>query len=354
MIRIGLIGCGHIGSAHAYVLQQLADAGLVDARLTTTYDLDAERSARLARRHDAVAVASLDELVTSVDVSWVCTWTAAHAEAVEAAAAIGTPVFCEKPLGPDLATAERVASALEKVPHLVGLVLRASPVFANAAAMVASGEYGRPLSVVFRDDQYFPIQGMYGSTWRRERASAGGGTLIEHSIHDVDVLRWLLGDPVAVSARTACNFGYDGIEDSAAVTFSYADGCVAQLASVWHQVLTRESSRRLEVFCEKALLSTDDDYLGPLQVQTDDGTTVVEGAVPDWADRLSVPEAYFKAVALYATPAKAFLDTLSSSPSAGAAGPTAADALAAHRLVDLAYRSAASSGAPIDVVFTQH
>ena len=55
-------------------------------------------------------------------------------------------------------------------------------------SIVASGRHGRPLATTLRDDQYFPIQGQYGSTWRKDVAAAGGGTLIEHSIHDVDVL----------------------------------------------------------------------------------------------------------------------------------------------------------------------
>ena len=128
-------------------------------------------------------------------------------------------MFCEKPLGTDLASSERVAAALlERVPHQVGLVLRWSPVFQNAARIIASGDYGRPLATVLRDDQYFPIQGFYGSTWRKDVAHAGGGTLIEHSIHDIDVLHWLLGDPVSVSAHTSSRFGHPGIEDTAAVT----------------------------------------------------------------------------------------------------------------------------------------
>src|SRR5438105_3333424 len=262
MIRIGLVGCGHIGTVHAVALQQLAAAGLVDAALTRTFDDDSARAGKVAHRHGGQPAPTLEALLDAVDVVWVCTWTAAHLAAVEAAAARGLPVFCEKPLAPDLASAEAVTSALERVPHQVGLVLRWAPVFRNFAARIASGEFGRVLATSMRDDQYYPIQGLYGSTWRRDVACAGGGTLIEHSIHDIDVLRWLLGDPATVSAHTACRFGHPGIEDVAAVRFSYADGSVAQLTSVWHQILSRESSRRLEVFCEKALLWSDDDYLG--------------------------------------------------------------------------------------------
>jgi len=346
MIRIGLVGCGHIGTVHAVALQQLAAAGLVDAALTRTFDDDSARAAKVSHRHGGQPAPTLEALLDAVDVVWVCTWTAAHVAAVEAAAARGLPVFCEKPLAPDLAAAERVTRALERVPHQVGLVLRWAPVFRHLAARIASGEFGRVLATSMRDDQYYPIQGLYGSTWRRDVGCAGGGTLIEHSIHYIDVLRWLLGDPVTVSAHTACRFGHPGIEDVAAVRFSYADGSVAQLTSVWHQILSRESSRRLEVFCEKALLWTDDDYLGPLHVQTDDATTTVEAPAPPWTAQLAVPEVYAKALAQYAEPSKVFLDALGEGRSP-AGHPPAAEALAAHRLVDAAYRSAAAGGVPL-------
>jgi predicted dehydrogenase len=345
MIRIGLVGCGHIGTVHAIALQQLTAAGLVDAALTQTFDDDAGRAAKVARRHGGDAARTLEDMLEAIDVVWVCTWTAAHLAAVEAAAARGLPIFCEKPLAPDLASARAVTRLLERVPHQVGLVLRWAPVFRTIAARIASGEFGRVLATSMRDDQYYPIQGRYGSTWRRDVACAGGGTLIEHSIHDIDVLRWLLGDPATVSAQTACRFGHPGIEDVAAVAFSYADGSVAQLTSVWHQILSRESSRRLEVFCEKALMWTDDDYLGPVHVQTDDGTTTIEASPPPWTAQLTVPEVYAKALAQYAEPSKAFLDALARGSPVG--HPPAADALAAHRLVDAAYRSAAAGGVPL-------
>jgi predicted dehydrogenase len=353
VIEIGLVGCGHIGTVHAYVIQQLSDAKLIDARLSATFDADPKRAERVARHHGGEPAASVADLVAAVDVVWVCTWTAAHLEAVEAAADAGRPVFCEKPLGPDLATSEQVAAALRRVPHQVGLVLRWSPVFERAAEIIASGEYGRPLAAVLRDDQYFPIQGFYGSTWRKDVAHAGGGTLIEHSIHDIDVLHWLMGDPVSVSARTASRFGHPGIEDTAAVTMAFEDGAVAQLTSVWHQVLTRESGRHLEVFCEGVALWTDDDYLGPLHVQTSDGTHEVHGELPEWAGLLTVPEVYAKSIAHYGLQVKAFLDGLGApgpvpaAISAAVGYPGAGEALAAHRLVDQAYRSAAAGGTPI-------
>jgi predicted dehydrogenase len=120
-------------------------------------------------------------------------------------------------------------------------------------------------------------------------------------------------------------------------------------------VLSRESSRRLEVFCEKAMLWTDDDYLGPLHLVTDAGEEIITAEAPEWADHFTLPEVYRKALAHYAEPSKAFLDALAllgtpGGPAPSAIGhPRAADALAAHRLVDRIYRSAADGGLPTSV-----
>jgi len=214
---------------------------------------------------------------------------------------------------------------------------------------VHSGQHGRPMALVLRDDQYFPIQGMYGSTWRSDVAKAGGGTLIEHSIHDLDVISWVLGYPESVTARTSSIFGYEGIDDVAALQLSYEGGATASLVSVWHQVTTRPSTRRLELFCEEAYLWTEDDYLGPLHVETSAGSEVIEGEPPPWIDRMTVPEVLAKPLAQYAEPSKAFIDALVRDGNAARGAPGVGVALAAHEIVDGAYRSAAASGRPTNL-----
>ena len=351
MIRIGIVGCGHIGTVHSFALRQLADGGLIDARVVATHDADPERAATIAAHHDARACARLDDLVADVDAVWVCTWTAAHLEAVCMASERSRAVFCEKPLAPTLVEAEQLAGVLARVPHQVGLVLRHAPVFRAAADLVAAGTYGRPLATILRDDQYFPIQGFYASAWRADVAKAGGGTLLEHSIHDVDVLRWVLtraaGEPSEVSARTASMFEHPGIDDSTTVSFRFADGSTATIVSVWHQILSRGSRRRFEVFCEDALLWTDDDYLGPLHVETRSGEELVESLPPPWIDRFEIAEALAKPLAQYAEPSKGFLDALAAEGARARGYPDVDVAIAAHRLVDRAYKSAAAGGRPL-------
>jgi predicted dehydrogenase len=342
--RVGIVGCGFIASVHSLALQGLVGGELVDAAVTATYDADPERARRIAAPHDALVAADLEELLGHVDVVWVCTWSAAHLEIVRAAVERGCAVLCEKPLAPDLRGCEEVAALLDRVPHQVGLVLRHAPVFGRVAAEVASGRYGRPLATTLRDDQYFPIQGMYRSDWRADVRRAGGGTLLEHSIHDLDVLRWILGDPVRISAVVANRFGHAGIDDVADVRLEYPDGALATLVSVWHRILRRPSTRRLEVFCEDALLWTDDDLLGPLHVETTDATEERAGELPDWIDRLALAPELRIPVSQYAVPAKSFLDSVASGTRPS---PGADVALAAHRLADAAYRSAAAGGQPV-------
>ena len=349
MLRIGLIGCGHIGTVHSYALAQLTRAGLVDARVTSTFDPDGARAASTAAHHDATAHDSLEAALDDVDVAWICTWTAGHSGAVDAAIARDLAIFCEKPLAPTIGACRTLADQLRGRPHQVGLVLRYAPVFTQFADAVASGRYGRPMTAVFRDDQYFPIQGMYGSTWRSDAALAGGGTLIEHSIHDVDVMQWILGPATTVRARTAETFGYPGIEDVATLHVDFESGVSAVLTSVWHQVMSRPSTRRLELFCEDAMLWTEDDYLGPVHVETSSGHEEILGSPPEWIERLTVPEVYAKSVAQYAEPSKAFLDALTREGVVARGHPDVDCALSAHEVVEAAYRSAASGGSSTPV-----
>ena len=343
-MRVGLVGCGFIGRVHSWAFWALRKADLFDAKITAVHDRDPERAAAIAQPHGAATCSDLPELLDQVDAVYVCTPTAEHLSVCEAAADRGIAVMCEKPLAPDLAGARRVAEALELVPHRVGLVLRSSPVFHRLSDLISSGRFGRPMALTLRDDQYFPIQGQYASTWRSDVDVAGGGTLIEHSIHDLDLFRWLLGEPKTVSCRTASFFGHPGIEDLAVATFDFGGGVTANLTSVWHQVITRGSTRRVEVFFEDAVVVWDeDDDPGELHVSTSAGAEVLTCPLPEWVETLPVPVEVRNSLGLYTEASRRFLEAVASGKTGS---PDATDAVAAHVMVDAAYRSAAEEGRP--------
>jgi predicted dehydrogenase len=281
-------------------------------------------------------VGSEAEVIERCDAVYVATWTSEHPRLVADVAAAGKAVFCEKPLGVDLAAARAMTETVEQagVVNQVGLVLRHSPAFGLLKAIAEDEGTGRPMSIVFRDDQYIPIQGMYASSWRGDVAKAGAGTLLEHSIHDLDMLEHVLGPIESVSARNSSFHEIPGIEDSVAVTLAFASGAVGTLVSVWHDVMERPSLRRIELFCERSYTLVEGDWFGPVTCTT----TGEPAVVLDGAD-LEAEAA--RRGAVLGNPDGAFIDAIEKG---GPAWPSFADALRAHVVADAVYRSAASGG----------
>jgi myo-inositol 2-dehydrogenase/D-chiro-inositol 1-dehydrogenase len=347
MVRIGFVGTGLIAWAHGLGLQAMIDAAVIDASIEAVYDRSEKRSQGFAAALGARAVDDEAAVMAGCDAVWVCTPTAAHRGAADQALAAGRAVFCEKPLAPDLAAARHLVDAVSAagVPSQCGLVLRSAPVFLALRDRVRSGTLGQPMTALLRDDQYFPIQGTYGSTWRADVAQAGGGCLIEHSIHDLDILRFCFGEVDVVAAHTANHAGHEGIEDLAMVTLSFASGLAANLTSVWHDILSRGSGRRMEVFCQEGLLWLDNDFRGPLHLETSAGAEVIDCPSPPWVDDLDLgQDEVGLAVRAYVEADRMFIDALTSGQEPE---PSLGEALVAHQLVDAAYRSAHDGGAPI-------
>jgi UDP-N-acetyl-2-amino-2-deoxyglucuronate dehydrogenase len=334
-VRVGFYGAGFISGLHVHALR----ASRVDNEIVAVHEPDEARAASFAAEHGA-AVVGEDELPGLVDAVYVTAWTAAHPRLVDKAAAAGVAVFCEKPLAFDAATAEQMVAAVARagVVNQVGLVLRFLPSFRWVRRLVRDERAGRVLAVVFRDDQYIPDQGIYGSTWRTDVTLAGRGTLLEHSIHDVDILQWLLGPVTAVSATTRAVHGHDGIDDVAVARLDFAGGPAATLTSVWHDVLERPSLRRVEVLCERLFVALEGDFVGPVRWQfAGEEENILAGrdlalAIAEAGDSKTV------------NPATAFLTAVRDGTPAH---PSLAEAVPAHRTVDAIYVSADADGAVV-------
>ena len=352
MLRIGFVGSGLIAWAHGLGLKAMIEGGVLNATVVAVYDERERRARRFAEAvsagaDHAAAVDSAAEVAARCDAVWVCTPTAAHRGAVDAALAAGCAVFCEKPLATDLAGATALVHAVETagVPSQSGLVLRSAPVFRTLRGLVVGGTLGAPMAAVFRDDQYFPVRGTYASQWRADVEQAGGGCLIEHSIHDVDILRFCFGEVDALSARTANHAGHRGVEDLAGVSLHFDSGLQAQLTSVWHDIMSRGSTRRVEVFCREGMVWLDDEFRGPLHIQTSDDTEIRPCPSPEWVDHLPLADDEIGlALKAYVEADRAFIDAV---VTGATPEPGLDEALVAHELVDAAYRSAARGGEPI-------
>jgi len=208
-LRVGIIGYGMMGRAHAYGFRA---APLI--RPTRTRFVPVVMSGRNAEAVARVAAdCGIDEWTTDwrevvdrrdVDVIDICTPPGTHAEIAQAAAAGGKAVICEKPLATTYADAVEARDAVVAagVHHAVGFNYRRLPAVSLLAEMVANGELGEIhlwrgtwLSDEFVDPS-IPFD------WRFD-ATMGGTTIADLGSHLVDMALWMLGPIAEVSASSA-------------------------------------------------------------------------------------------------------------------------------------------------------
>lgn len=337
-IRVGFLGTGFIATYHSKSLKR-GGANIVRAGI---YDPDTERATAFAKASGHFVCESEDDVIDSADAVFVCAWTSEHLRLVRKVVLAGKAVFCEKPLGPSLIDSQALTDAViaSGVVNQVGLVLRHAPAYLWTRELITDPRAGRVMNVVFRDDQFIPIQSYYGSTWRSDVTRAGAGTLLEHSIHDVDMLRFLIGEISEVGMRSSNFHGYPGIEDSVSATLRFKSGAVGTLSSIWHDNLTRPSQRRVEIFCQHRTISIHGhEWFGPVEWCDADGQSgSLEG---DELVERTAPLAYCAA-----NPDIAFVNSVANNTPAF---PTVTTALQSHVIVDAMYRSASNNGATVTI-----
>jgi predicted dehydrogenase len=356
-IRVGLIGAGLIGQLHSMMLRYVADRTEQSVRVVSVADLSHPAAEHLAARwQGAQAFESAEEIIAdpSIDAVWICTPTAMHRQICIAAARAGKHIFCEKPLAMTAAEASEMAAAIKAsgVISQVGLVLRFSPVYNVVKAMFEEDGVGKLLSVTMRDDQDFPTRGTHASAWRNDPSLTAGGTLIEHSVHDFDLLTWMFGPVTSLYCRTRNVNGADGVEDFGATSMEFAGGWHGQLTSIWHRMIARSSNRRLEVFAENLFAASDADTLGPIVFQRGSGaeeeTIAAEVVMARFTEKILRERPYLAPMKDRLTIPYAAEDATFIAALKGVCDPDPefAAGVAAQRIVEAAYESA-RAGVPV-------
>lgn len=229
-MRVGFLGVAHV-HADAYVAAvRSAGADVVGAT-----DHDPVRGRAWCDEHGVPWASSTDELLDRVDGVLVCSETARHRAGVEAAAAAGVAVLCEKPLATTDADAVAIveACASADVPLVTAFPMRYSLPMRQVAEQVADGHLGTILAAHGTNQGELPMR---HRSWFVDPRESGGGALMDHVVHLADVLRWLLGrDPVAVYAVTnrILHAGVVPVETGGLVVLTYEDGTFASIDCSW-------------------------------------------------------------------------------------------------------------------------
>ncbi len=225
-VRIGVVGVGIIGLAHADRVLRTPRARLAAlcSRNPAKAALAAERGCAFFTDHrellrsgtcDAVLVATphYDHVPIGVD-------------AMDA----GLHVLLEKPVAVDLDGARRLAAAAAHRRGLVAAVMfqmRTDPRFVRLRDLLLRGRLGALQRVTWILTDWFRPDAYYASApWRGTWAGEGGGVLVNQCPHQLDLLGWLFGPPQRVQA--VCGFGRRHaieVEDEVTAVLEYPGGC---------------------------------------------------------------------------------------------------------------------------------
>jgi len=230
MVRVGLIGCGGMGTHVARECHHLDSAEVV-----ALFDPDAEAVERAA---EAIAgeeggglarAGSVSELIGGdLDGVIVATPNDLHPEITIEAARAGKHIFCEKPMALSVRDCDRMIEAADNagVKLMVGQVLRLIGPFWKTCQIVGSGELGSPRAMAVTR---IGSVGGFAHGWRASKRQCGG-ILYEVHVHELDFMRQIMGEARSVFAKTG-NFSGAPIdyEDTAFVQLEYENGGVGFL-----------------------------------------------------------------------------------------------------------------------------
>jgi predicted dehydrogenase len=205
-LRVGIVGTGFGVSA---MLPGLRRAG--GAEVAAICSGRRERAEAAARAHGIpLAFDDYREMLAHAQLDLVCVATpvATHAPITLAAIAAGCHVLCEKPTAINAAEAAAMLRAAEAagVVHMVDHELRFNPTRARVAELIAAGYVGNVTYASVRNVSAMRADPARAWDWWSDRAS-GGGALGANGSHQVDLLRWWLGEIVEVSGQLATYVG---------------------------------------------------------------------------------------------------------------------------------------------------
>ncbi|WP_211441120.1 Gfo/Idh/MocA family oxidoreductase [Collimonas humicola] len=197
ILKVGIVGLGRLGRRHAEnLMSRVAGATLVAACSPLQSELEwARDTLQVPYLYEDYAALLAHE---GLDAVFLVTPTSLHPQQIIQALQAGKHVFCEKPLSLDLEDCRRVEAEAARHPQLqvmIGFVRRFDASYQDAYKKIQQGAIGSPFMVYSQTcDQHDP-DGFFVKF-----AATSGGIFLDCSVHDIDLARWLLGNPQPVRA----------------------------------------------------------------------------------------------------------------------------------------------------------
>ncbi|WP_066189762.1 MULTISPECIES: Gfo/Idh/MocA family protein [Gracilibacillus] len=262
MLRIGVIGLGDISKIHVPVITEHPEAELI-----AVSDIDEEAYSSLP---DIPCYPDYRTMLQEekLDCVHICLPHHLHYPATKVAVERGIHVILEKPLAHTLSDSQAIVDLEAANPHVkiaVNLQNRLNETVECLQELVQSGTYGDLLSVKglvawHRPKSYYEVK-----PWRASMETAGGGVMINQSIHTLDLLQWFGGgiNTIRGSIDTLLDYGYD-VEDTASAYITFESGATGLFFAT--NANGDNSSVELQLILEKAKFTIKDSILTITQV----------------------------------------------------------------------------------------
>jgi len=233
MVKFGIVGLGRLGKIHAMNIA----TNVPGAQLVAACSLD-QNELNYAKEELGVQnlYTSYEEMVNSgeIDAVAIVSPSSFHLEQIEVAMEAGLHVFCEKPIGLDVPSIEKLVPVIEKRSDqvfMLGFMRRYDESYQYAKEMLDAGQIG-DLTVV-RCYGIDPSSGME-SFVKFAKESPSGGIFADMSIHDIDLVRWFTGSEAKQVWALGNNVAYKELDEvgeleTGAAMIQMADGTIAFL-----------------------------------------------------------------------------------------------------------------------------
>lgn len=263
-VRVGIVGIGNMGSAHAACITAGKINGL---ELTAVCDIDPVRRELCARNYPQAKIfEDYHEMIQSglIDALIVAVPHRLHALIAQEGLNAGLHVLTEKPEDVSVSAAKKLNETAEKSGKVFGIMFnqRTNPLFRKAREIVQGGQLGELKRTVWIITNWYRSQHYYDSgSWRATWSGEGGGVLLNQCPHQLDVWQWICGMPVAVAAYCdVAKYHKIEVEDDVTIYTRYANGATG------------------------AFITTTGEYPGTnrLEISGDRGKIVLENGVLKW------------------------------------------------------------------------
>lgn len=294
-IKVGLIGTGYMGKAHAIALRSVP--AVFDLSAKVACEMLAEVNEKLAQEKakELGFNRSTGDWLTlvndeNIDVVDICSPNYLHKEMALAAIAAGKHVYSEKPLALNATDALEMTLAAEKagVKTLVGFNYVKNPASQLAKEMIEQGEIGDIVHFRGIHNEDYLSDPLTPFSWRLKREFSGSGALGDLGSHIINMAQFLVGDIASVNGElqtitttrplsdNSSEFGLVENEDQAHAMIRFRNGAIGTLETS-RIACGRKMGLSYEVTGTKGTILFDQERLAEIKLYTRDGNSAREG-----------------------------------------------------------------------------